>query len=163
MFLLGYKSMISLNKKRHKEWELLKSLDYPFDEEKSSIIFYLNEEIKSNIQKKLSLHEPLSVEWHKILGAAYGYPQKSVEYYSEGIPDEGEKNRIFVNYHGLIFITHRELLLETIVELVEKYPLSVEHQLGITIEYYSETERDFRLISQVFPGGKINLDNIRNF
>lgn len=105
--------------------------NYPyvvFDDNKIAI-FFQNEKMKKSFNKKTI--DDLNI------GLALGYPKSATKYY--GKRDVTSMDFVGLNFHGIQFATHRDLIDENVRWLNRKYDIPVELQTGIFINEKTES------------------------
>ncbi|MGA8943250.1 MAG: hypothetical protein WB502_11095 [Thermoactinomyces sp.] len=172
-FLMGIKPALlaSTNVPNHLEnMHLFKK--YPHIKENISphnkadfFLFFQTESMKKDFLEKMNKVEPLSPEFHEILGIALGFPPLAVKHFVkcnrlekvEKRLDEFEKQlsyKVSFIYSGIRCGGHVDDLVENSVWLWEKYyikdePFKVGFLIGSVVKYFDIKPYDFAELEKV--------------
>jgi hypothetical protein len=76
---------------------------------------------------------------HVLCGEFLGYPPKAIQSYISKPPME---MRVLVDFHGIRFMTNKDVLSDDLEWLHQTYDIPLTLQTGITFDFYSLKRKD---------------------
>jgi hypothetical protein len=154
LFSLGCKDALILSKNELTIEDRKTVFEYrnPFIELEGIFIFFQSDKLKSEFIEEGGLNSDFPMGYNsEIIGHYLNYPPLAIESYNKGIP---EMYKVFVNFEGIIFVTHINHLVEDLKWMQSHIIVPDEHKKGSTITYnsreqhfdsYSKLLLDFKL------------------
>lgn len=86
----------------------LLSMDYPHYDIYHLVLFFQNEQQKSQFVEQYQGIEFRSAEHHRLIGLTLGYPPLAVEHFVRSFKEGNFEDSVGIYYHGYTFSSHKE-------------------------------------------------------